>query len=306
MRMLSLHTTLIAGAFLALGMAQSDSAMAGQSGFCLTGTVSTSQSRIDCAGRWVAADGTRLGPQYDPRTTPHTPHPSFSNTNTNTKAQARSHAGSIYHSTQNANTPASVWTPPAPYYPEDGPVVVTRGNQNGAFNGNYDVYVPTRPYLPPPPPTQIITGRHSACNGGANQQSNVYCGHETPRLPQEGCYSLDDHGQTIPAPCPTGERQVYRGSSHTQARAHASASASASASVNISNAAFFNTLSGGVGGNAPMFFGGGGSTIITGGGGSVLSRAPLIRFRSHNRGGGGGGGHGCGCGGGMMGMGGGD
>jgi len=80
MRMLSLHTTLIAGAFMALGMAQGGQAMAGQSGFCLTGTVSTSQSRIDCAGRWVAADGTRLGPQYDPRNTPHTPHPSYSHT----------------------------------------------------------------------------------------------------------------------------------------------------------------------------------------------------------------------------------
>ncbi|PHS22450.1 MAG: hypothetical protein COA85_11475 [Robiginitomaculum sp.] len=300
MRMFSLHTTLIAGAFLALGLAQGGQVMAGQSGFCLTGTVSTSQSRIDCAGRWVAADGTRFGPQYDPRNTPHTPHPGFSNTEA--KAQAHSHAGSIYHSTQNANTPASVWTPPAPYHPDAGPVVMTRGNQNGAFDGNYDVYVPTRPYLPPAAHTQVITAQHRACNdGGDSHQTNVYCGQEAPRLPQEGCYSLDDHGQTIPAPCPTGERQVYSSS----AQAHASASASAS--VNISNATFFNTLSGGVGGNAPMFFGGGGSTIITGGGGSVLSRAPLIRFRSHNRGGGGGGGnHGCGCGGGMMGMGGGD
>ncbi|MDQ7017596.1 MAG: hypothetical protein Q9M33_00415 [Robiginitomaculum sp.] len=287
MRMLSLHTTLIAGAFLALGMAQGGQARAGQSGFCLTGTVSTSQSRVDCTGRWVAADGTRLGPQYDARNTPHTPHPSFS------------HTGSTYHSTQNAHTPASVWTPPAPYYPDAGPVVVTRGNQDSAFDGNYDVYVPTRTHLPPPPPTQIITGRHSACNEGAHPRTNVYCGHQAPRLPDEGCYSLDDHGQTIPAPCPTGESRVYSSNAH----AHASASASASASVNISNAAFFNTLSGGVGGNAPIFFGGSSTIITSGGGGSVLSRAPLIRFRSHNRGGGG---HGCGCGGGMMSMGGGD
>jgi len=294
MRMLSLHTTLIAGAFMALGMAQSSPAQAGQSGFCLTGTVSTSQSRVDCTGRWVAADGTRLGPQYDPRDTPHMSHPGFRNT------------GSTYHSTQNAHTPASVWTPPAPYYPDAGPVVVTRGNQDSAFDGNYDVYVPTRTHLPPPPPTQIITGHHSACREDARPRTNVYCGHQEPRLPDEGCYSLDDHGQTMPAPCPTDEHRVYHGSSHIQARAHASASASASASVNISNAAFFNTLSGGVGGNAPIFFGGGGSTIITSGGGSVLSRAPMIRFRSHNRGGGGGGNHGCGCGGGMMGMGGGD
>ncbi len=306
MRMPKLHITLITGVFMTAGMAIGGSAMAGQSDFCLTGTVSSEQQRIDCAGRWISADGTRFGPRVEPRDTPRTPHPAWRSTQTTGYGQAHASTSRTY-STHQAGAPTSVWTPPAPYQHNANPVVVTRGNHSNSYDGNYDVYVPTRPHIPP------VSTHHSyqstcGSHGGKRHHDAVsYCDTRAPAIPVEGCFSLGASGQAHPVPCPTGGTRIHTTSTYAprvQATAHASAN------VTVSNTAFFNSLSGGVGGGAPAFFGGGGGTFISGGGGSVLSRAPLIRFRSKNRGRKGGGGHhggGCDCsGGGMMGMGGGD
>ena len=301
MHIFSVKFSLIAGAALGLGLAFGGSALAGQSGFCLTGTTSSETARIDCAGRWVPADGTRLGPQYDARDTPRTPHPRYRDGHTQS-APIFSHndAGSRIYSTQRTGTPAAVWTPPSPYTHNAAPVIVARGNQRNAYDGRYDVYVPIRaPGIEPP---HQYGPAMSACNGDYTQNTNVVCGDTRARLPVEGCYSLDAQGRSLPAPCPVVSEQPV--SPNATTHASATAYASASASVDISNSAFFNTLSGGVGGTPNVYYGGG-STIISAGGGSVLSRAPLIRFGGRKRGGGGG--HGCDCGGGgMMGMGGGD
>jgi hypothetical protein len=298
----SLKISLIAGATLGLGMISGSSALAGQSGFCLTGTTSSETARIDCAGRWVPANGTRLGPQYDARDTPRTPHPRYRDGQTQSAPVFSHHdTGSRVYSTHHADTPAAVWTPPSPYTHGAAPVVVARGNQLSAYDGSYDVYVPTRaPAFEPP---HQYGPSMSACHGNHTQNTRVVCGDTRARLPVEGCYSLDAQGRSVPAPCPVISEQPV----HARTTAHASAYASASASVNVSNSAFFNTLSGGVGGTPNVYYGGGSTIISAGGGGSVLSRAPLIRFGGRKRGGGGGGGHGCNCGGGgMMGMGGGD
>ncbi len=304
MRLLTQQTAILTGAILTLGFGIAGVAKADQKGFCVTGKATSEQTTIDCAGRWVAADGTRFGARIDPGNTPRTAHPAY-----RAQGTADHHfrqTGSRLYTTHASQTPASVWTPPEAYYPSGAPVVITRGNQVNAYNGNYDVYVPARGMAP----------RHTACNAaqsGHPSPNAPLCGSTHAAAPIEGCFTVDAHGSTHSVPCPTRQSIVYTSASHQgapQVMAQASASASAIANVNISSAGFFNTLSGGVGGNAPMFYGGGGSTIITGGGGSVLSRAPLTRFRSRNRGrhgGHGGGGMGCGCGGGgMMGGGGGD
>jgi hypothetical protein len=272
MQHLKWHLPLIAGAFLAFG----GSALASPNDFCQTGTTTSEQQRIDCAGRWVSADGTHLGPRFNPRDTPKTAHPGY-------RTHATASAHSTAYTTRAGHAPANVWTPPEPYGDTAAPVVVTRGNHSEGYAGNYDIYVPTRaPFAPPPP----------------------YAGYGAPR---EGCFTLNASGQPRPVSCPVEDGRTYSSATHTPAPvAMAHASASATASVNISSSVFFNSLSGGVGGSVPIYYGGGGGGFISGGGGSVLSRAPLLRMgrRSGGRHGGHGGG-GCGCGGGGMNMGGG-
>ncbi len=283
-------TLLLTGTLITIGLALSGNAMAGQNNSCLTGTVSSEQQRIDCAGRWVSADGTRFGPQILPHKTPRTPHPAWRSAETKSHGHEGIGASRTY-STHHARMPAPVWTPPEPYH-QDAPVVVTRGNHANTYDGSYDIYVPTH------------HAQKKAC--GRHNETKIYCDTDNPSLPIEGCFTQDTSGQTHSVPCPianTHSTATY--GSHVQATAHASASAN----VNISSAGFFSSLSGGVGGGGSTFYGGGGGVVVTGGGGSVLSRAPLIRFRSRHRGRRGGGHHGggCGCsGGGMMGMGGGD
>ncbi len=296
MRLRTLHTVLMTGTLMAI----SSTALAGQSSFCQDGTISSDQQSVDCAGRWVSADGGRFGPLVDPRDTPKTPHPYYQASNTSAFAHSNGH-GATY-STHHDTAPAEVWTPPAPYRDYGTPVVVTRGNGTNTYDGTYDVYVPT-----PAHHGYRTTGNDCGTHSGPRQHgAPVLCGTHNRPAPIEGCFTLDQSGQNHAVACPVASPPVYSSAVHSTATAIATAHASAT--VNISNAGFLNGLSGGVGGSAPSFFGGGGSTVITSGGGSVLSRAPLLRFRTRNRGGHGGhgGGGGCGCGGGMMGMGGGD
>ena len=298
MRLLTHNTTIIAGALLTLGLGLgfTGAAKADQKGFCVTGRALSEQATIDCAERWVAADGTRFGARIDPRNTPKTAHPAWRDQRTTDYGHRQ--AASTVYTTHASRTPASVWTPPEPHYQSGAPVVLTRGNQVNAYDGNYEVYVPTHTFPAPRQPCNTVQGGHHGA-------TVPLCGSNAPVAPLEGCFTVDANNNTHAVPCPASDSHVYTNTSHhSQAPVLAQASASATANVNISSTGFFNTLSGGVGGSAPMFFGGGGSTIITGGGGSVLSRSPLIRFRSRNRGGGGGhgghGGGGCGCGGGGM------
>jgi hypothetical protein len=298
MQHLKWHLPLIAGAFLAFG----GSALASPSNFCQTGTTTSEQQRIDCAGRWVSADGTRFGPRFDPRDTPKTAHPGY---RTHVSASAHSTA----YTTRAGHAPANVWTPPEPYGDPAAPVVVTRGNHGEGYASNYDIYVPTRaPFAPPPPPAYRLPGNCGSRADLNSSSSNVICGNAGYRAPPQGCFTLSASGQPRPVPCPVEDGRTYSNTTHSPAPvAMAHASASATASVNISSSVFFNSLSGGVGGSVPIYYGGGGGGFISGGGGSVLSRAPLLRMgrRSSGRHGGHGGGGGCGCGGGGMNMGGG-
>lgn len=284
------RSALMVGVFMAIG----GSAMAEGNDFCLTGTISSEQQRIDCAGRWISADGTRFGPQINPTHTPRTPHPSFRQKGSQHYGQG-TNANTSY-STHNANTPTSVWTPPEsyvqsytqpytqPYVQPSAPVIVTRGNHTNAYKDTTDIYVNS----------QLLGDRHETyapvhqrpCNAPQNVQ--VYCGGaQTAPLsaPTQGCFTLDEHGQPHAIACPEGGYQTQSSAVYSRApQAAAFAKATASANVEINNAGFFNTLSGGVGGGGTTFVGGGGGAFVSGGGGSVLSRAPLVRFGSRNRG----------------------
>lgn len=308
MRVFPLKATAIAAAFMAIG----GPAMADGNEFCATGTISSDQQRIDCAGRWISADGTRFGPQIDPRDTPRTAHPGFRNRGA---AQYGHTSTSRHYTTRHAATPAPVWTPPQPYtepYTQPyAPVVVTRGNHTNTYGGTADVYVQTQLHHQTQAP--LRPAPHQGCNGHQNNHAStgghhggVYCGAMPTAhypTPANGCFTIDAAGRSHAIACPSSGYAVQSRAQHYSS-ASASAHATASANVNISNAGFFNGLSGGVGGGGTTFIGGGGGGFVSSGGGSVLSRAPLVRFRSHNRGhkGGGGGKHHCGgCGGGKMG-----
>ena len=285
MRVAGFAAFAMAAAFLAPEYAHAQTA---EHDACLSGGAAAQQEER-CSHTWSTDDATGYG-------------------SASATAQAEAHS----YATSAASTPAEThdgydYYSTAPVVEEGdlygaGPVVVTRGrygrSRRGGYRGGYDVYVP------------LHAGYGTACEARRHEPGTrrcapvlppAPCAHDCAGMSASRCFRRDARGRTTPIPCPAGRpapaqhgHSTAHTTSHSSASASATANATASASVNISNAGFFNSLTGGVGGPVASFYGGG-ATFITGGHASVLSRAPLLRFRHRTRGHG----HMCGCGGGM-------
>jgi len=336
------HLGLVAGFLLLPG-----AAMAGGSDFCLTGAIGASEQSISCASRWVAADGTQFGPIADPQNTPHTPYNTPAQVwSSSSSSQYGTQAAPVWQGTVQA-TPVQNYPTPQPYATQYGngaaayssgyvsgtptivqnvpqagygQVLVTRGAHSDTIytsDSNWGAsYPPVPTYVAPlpysgPGAAPAISSYHSEYAAPTYSSSSYVSGatqsaYTSSYGAQSGCYSYGAQ-QAQPTIC-QATMPTYYAPQPAPVTVIQAAPVYSPPIAAVQTNGFYNGLNGGVGYNAPVYYGGGGGggSFVTGDSTSVFSRAPLLRMRTHNTGNHGGGGHmggGCnsGCGGGHMG-----
>lgn len=322
---MSLHQLVTGLAILPLAGLTTATVSASANDFCLVGGVGTSEQNINCSSRWVAADGTRLGPVADPRLTPKTPYTTAGKVWSGSSGSTAVYSSGGVH--VRSKQPQPVWQPPTTRYqgssaryvgnqvygsgqvfqnshrtiaqatptPSVDQVLVTRGANNHMIYtgmGGHPNWIAPEPAPPMQAPVVSCGSYNAGCGHGSGQ--HTYSSHNIT----SGCFTHGPGGQAQPVPCPAtiSSSNVWQTSSQTSnwpvtVIQHRQPPAPLPPIVDTRsyehNSRFYNSLTGGVGGTPNTYYGGGGGVFISGGRASVLSQAPILRMRQKNKGGGG-------------------
>lgn len=170
-------------------------ALAGSSDFCLTGTVNANAQSVNCASRWVAANGQQLGQVADPRNTPKTPYNGsrsvWSNTTSNNQVLL---GGSVRSTSSHSTGGAPVWTsqPPAVARTSSHHTAKRSAHSTHHRAGTFAAGEPTiLQHVPTAHVGQVLVTRgagHNTLYDGHWGQGYGATGHAAPRHPAPAPY----------------------------------------------------------------------------------------------------------------------